>query len=92
MDPTIIPEIGEIVQEYGVEIIEEGPEILEKVGEGLQETVHAIFYPVDTVESVIDYFEGPEPSLPNIEWQDNEETTMRSSSVSYEDSPPPDMH
>jgi hypothetical protein len=45
---------------------------------------------ISAAEKVIDYFEGPEPlSSPNFDWQDHEETTMRSSSVSYEDAPPP---
>ena len=89
MDPEVFPEIVDIIREYGVDIIEEGPELLEKVGEGVEKTVHAILYPIDTAKEVIDYFEGPEPlSAPNIDWQDHEETTMRSSSVSHEDPPP----
>jgi hypothetical protein len=90
MEPKVIAEMGETALEWGPEIIEEGVEILENVGEGLQQTVHAIFYPVDTAEKVIGYFEGPQSEAPpNIEYQDQEETTMRSSSVSHEDAPPP---
>ena len=92
MDPELIPEIGETVAEYGVDIIEEGGEALSLAGEGLQETVHAVFYPVDTAEKVYDYFKGPEAEAPpafDIPMEP-EETTMRSSSVAHEDPPPPE--
>lgn len=90
MDPEAIAQMGEVAQEWGVDIIEEGGEILTNVGEGLQQTVHGVLYPVDTVKRVIGYVEGPEAEPPtNIDLQEHEETTMRSSSVSYEDPPPP---
>lgn len=91
MDPELIPEIGETVAEYGVDIIEEGGEALSLAAEGVQETVHAVLYPVDTAEKVYDYFKGPEAEAPpafDIPTEP-EETTTRSSSVAHEDPPPP---
>ena len=35
MDPELIPEVGEFVQEWGVDIVEHGADVLESVGEGL---------------------------------------------------------
>ena len=87
-DPDLLPEYGQIVLEHGVEIIEAGPELLREVGEGLQQTAHAILYPVDTAKEIYDYVKGPEMSAPNIDIEEHEDVTMRSSSVAHEDPPP----
>lgn len=92
MDPELIAQAGETTMEYGVDIVEEGAEALALAGEGLQETVHAVFYPVDTAEKVYDYFKGPEAEAPpafDIPTEP-EEVSMRSSSVAHEDPPPPE--
>jgi hypothetical protein len=90
MDPEAISEMGQFVQEWGVDVIEEGGEVIDNVAEGLQQTVHAVFYPVDTAKKVINYFEGPEAEAPPaFDIPMEEEVTMRSSSVSHEDPPPP---
>ena len=91
-DPETIAQLGETTMEYGVEIVEEGVEAISLAGEGLQQTVHAVFYPIDTAEKIHDYFKGPDADPPpafDIP-SEPEEVTMRSSSVAHEDPPPPE--
>jgi hypothetical protein len=58
-DPELLQDYKEFVLEHGVDVIEEGGELLAQVGEGLQQTAHAVLYPVDTAREIDELTGGP---------------------------------
>jgi hypothetical protein len=58
-DPELLQDYKQFVLEHGVDVIEEGGELLEQVGLGLQQTAHAILYPVDTARALDELTGGP---------------------------------
>jgi hypothetical protein len=86
MDPEMIAEWGEFAIDHGWEVATHGAEMVEQVAEGVQEVTHAILYPYDTYKEITGPDADPPPDVQIP--LDAEETTMRSSSVAYEEMPP----